>query len=160
MRKRVIGVMGGAAATPEACELARHFGRLVAGAGHVLLCGGRPSGVMAAAARGAREAGGLTLGILPGDDPDQAGEHILLAVATGMGHARNVVNVLTSDVVVVCPGGAGTLSEVALALKNGTPVVALGFEPGSDFAPWRGRGLMRADGAEEALELALAALGD
>jgi len=160
MRLRVIGVMGGAGAGPGACDLARRLGRLVAEAGYVLLCGGRPSGVMEAAALGAREAGGLTLGILPGDDPDEAGESIRLAVATGMGHARNAINVLTSDVVVACSGGAGTLSEVALALKSGTPVVALGFDPGSGFAPWLGRELQRAGTAAEALALALAALGE
>ncbi len=153
MRKRVIGVMGGSGSGAEACRLARRLGQLVAEGGDVLLCGGRDEGVMAAAARGAREAGGLTLGILPGSDPDLASEHIDLAVATGMGNARNAINVLSSDVVVACAGGAGTLSEVALALKSGKTVVTLGFDPGTGFSSWRGRGLLLADTAEEAHRL-------
>jgi len=74
MRKRVIGVMGGSAAGADACRLAYRLGQLVAAGGDVLLCGGRPEGVMDAAARGARDRGGLTVGILPGSDPDQAAD--------------------------------------------------------------------------------------
>lgn len=154
MRKAVIGVMGGASADGRARALARRLGRLVAEGGMVLLCGGRPEGVMDEAARGAREHGGLTVGILPGSDPAAAGEGIDVAVATGMGNGRNVINVLSSDVVIACSGGAGTLSEVALALKCGRPVVALGFDPGSAFLPWRGERLVLADTAEEAIGLA------
>jgi len=76
-------------------------------------------------------------------------------VATGLGNARNAINVLSSDVVVACAGGAGTLSEVALALKSGKMVVALGFDPGSGFTPWLGKGLFRADSAEEAYRLVM-----
>jgi len=158
MRKRVIGVMGGSGSGAEACCLAHRLGQLVAEGGDVLLCGGRPEGVMAAAARGAREAGWLTLGILPGSDPDQADQHIDVAVATGMGNARNAINVLSSDAVVACAGGTGTLSEVALALKSGKLVVALGFDPGSGFSPWLGRGLLLASSAEEAHRLVKAHL--
>ncbi len=150
MRKRVIGVMGGSAADEETCRLAFRLGQLVARGGDVLLCGGRPEGVMEHAARGARDQGGLTLGILPGSDPDQASESIDLAVATGMGNARNAINVLSSDAVVACAGGAGTICEVALALKSGKPVVALGFDPGSGFTAWLGKGLTLAGTAEEA----------
>ena len=159
MRKRIIGVMGGSAAGAEDCRLAFRFGQLVACDGDVLLCGGRPEGVMDAAARGARDQGGLTLGILPGSDPDKAAECIDLAVATGLGQARNAINVLSSDVVVACAGGAGTLSEVALALKCGKLVVALGFDPGSGFAPWLGKGLVLAGTAEEAYQLVSEHLG-
>jgi uncharacterized protein (TIGR00725 family) len=159
MRKRVIGVMGGAAAGDEACLLAYRLGQLVAAGGDVLLCGGRPEGVMEQAARGAREQGGLTVGILPGSDPDQASVYIDLAVATGMGNARNAVNVLSSDAVVACAGGTGTISEVALALKSGKMVVALGFDPGSCFRPWVGRGLHLAGSAEEAYRLVQQHLG-
>lgn len=153
MRKRVIGVMGGAGAGEVACGLAFRLGQLVAAGGDVLLCGGRAEGVMDAAARGARDRGGLTVGILPGSDPDQAAASIDLAVATGLGQARNAVNVLSSDAVVACAGGAGTLSEVALALKSGKLVVALGFDPGSGFAPWLGKELLLAHTAEEAHRL-------
>lgn len=153
MRRRVIGVMGGAGADREACRLAYRLGRMVAVGGDVLLCGGRPEGVMEHAARGARDGGGLTLGILPGNDPDQASTSIDLAVATGMGNARNAINVLSSDAVVACAGGTGTISEVALALKSGKLVVALGFDPGSCFASWIDRGLHLAGSAEEAYRL-------
>jgi len=159
MRKAVIGVMGGASADERTRGLARRLGQLVAEGGMVLLCGGRPEGVMDEAARGARERGGFTVGILPGSDPDAAGGGIDLAVATGMGNGRNVINVLSSDVVIACPGGAGTLSEVALALKCGKPVVALGFDPGNGFLPWRGGRLVLADTAEEAISLARGFLG-
>lgn len=153
MRKRVIGVMGGSEAGADACRLAYRLGQLVAAGGDVLLCGGRPEGVMDAAARGAHDQDGLTVGILPGSNPDQAAESIDLAVATGLGHARNAINVLSSDVVVACSGGAGTISEVALALKSGKMVVALGFDPGSGFVPWFGKLLFRVDSAEEAYRL-------
>ena len=160
MRKRVIGVMGGAGAGEDACRLAYRLGQLVADGGDVLLCGGRAHGVMEHAARGARDRGGLTVGVLPGSDPDRASTNIALAVATGMGNARNVINVLTSDAVVACAGGTGTISEVALALKSGKLVVALGYEPGSCFAPWLGRELLCAATAEEAYRLVSDHLGD
>lgn len=150
MRKIVIGVMGGASADERTCGLAYRLGQLVAEGGDALLCGGRPAGVMETAARGAREHGGLTIGILPGSDPDAAADGIEVAVATGMGNARNAINVLSSDVVVACAGGAGTLSEVALALKCGRPVVALGFDPGPALEPWSGGRLFTAESAEAA----------
>lgn len=80
---------------------------------------------MEAAARGASEAGGTTVGILPGQDADDANPHILIPIATGLGHARNAVNVRAADAVVAVAGGYGTLSEVALALAMGLPVVTL-----------------------------------
>lgn len=129
-RRIVIGVMGGGTAEPAAIAMAEQLGRLIAQAGWALLTGGRPAGVMRAASRGAAEAGGLVIGVLPDAHPDAADEHVQVAIATGMGDARNAINVLSSDVVVACPGGAGTLSEVALAVKAGRPVVLLDFDPG------------------------------
>lgn len=126
-RRRIIGVMGpGDGAAPADCERARTLGALIAREGWILLCGGRPAGVMEAACRGAQEAGGLTIGILPDDDPHGASAHVAIPILTGMGNARNNINVLSSDVVIACGMGAGTASEVALAIKAGRPVVLLG----------------------------------
>jgi uncharacterized protein (TIGR00725 family) len=125
MRRPIIGVMGAAQASGQSVAAARELGRLLAERGWIVLTGGRPAGIMAAAAAGAKEVpDSLTLGILP--DADPPGPDIDIAVATGMGDARNVINVLTSDVVVACAvEGPGTASEVALGLKVGKPVVLL-----------------------------------
>ncbi len=124
----VIGVMGGALAAENTVEQAFVLGQLIADQGWILLNGGRNAGVMLASARGAKSKGGMTIGILPTADKADANPYIDIAIATNMADARNLVNVLSSDVVVACPGSAGTLSEVALALKNRIPVVAFHFE--------------------------------
>ena len=126
-RSLIIGIMGGGSAGPDDLDKARRLGGLIAQNGWHLLNGGRDAGIMAASAEGAAEKGGLTIGILPDESTRQASPHILIPIVTGMGNARNCINVLTSDVVVACPGGPGTLSEIALALKNGKPVITLGF---------------------------------
>jgi uncharacterized protein (TIGR00725 family) len=123
--------MGGGRASAEVAALAEGLGAAIADAGWVLLNGGRDAGVMAASARGAAVRGGLVIGILPGRDRGEASPHLSVAVVTGLGDARNAVNVLSSDVVVALPGGAGTLSEVALASKAGRPVVLLGWPAGT-----------------------------
>lgn len=127
----IIGVMGGGTASPEAIGAAHDLGKRIAEQGWALLNGGRNAGIMAASARGAAEHGGLTIGILPDETDAQASPHIRIPILTGMGNARNCINVLTSHVVVACEGGAGTLSEIALALKVGRPVVLLGFDGGN-----------------------------
>lgn len=129
-RRTVVGVMGGGQATPAVARMAEELGQGIAAEGWVLLTGGRPAGVMEAASRGAHRAGGLVIGILPGPDPNGASQFVDIAVATNLADARNLVNVLSSDVVIACPGGAGTLSEVAMAVKNARPVVLLDFDPG------------------------------
>ncbi len=108
-------------------KLAGELGELAARAGWIVLTGGRDAGVMAAALRGAKRVeGSLTVGVLPGRDRAGASPFADVVVATGMGEARNVVNVLSSDVVVACGrGGPGTASEAALALKAGKPLVLL-----------------------------------
>lgn len=140
MRKPIIGIMGGAGVPKDVEDTACELGALIAGRGWVLLNGGRNSGVMAASARGARQAGGLVVGVVPDTDSDGASPDLDVAIVTGLGDARNVVNVLSSDVVIACHGGAGTLSEVALALKNNRPVIALGFDPGPAVETYRQTG--------------------
>lgn len=154
MARFVVGVMGGGEeASREACRQAYELGALVAAAGWVLLNGGRPAGVMEASARGAREAGGLTVGILPGTRAEEASSHVDIPILTGMGDARNVINVLSSSVVVVLPGGAGTLSELALALKNGRTVITLGFPLPGVLEKYREAGqILQASSPEEVLE--------
>ncbi len=132
-RRTVIGVMGGSEASGVTVAAARELGALVAREGWVLLNGGRPTGVMAAVTAGAHAAGGLTVGILYDDDRDGAADGLDIVIPTGMGAARNAINVLASDVVVACRGSGGTLSEIALALRFARPVVLLDFDPGEDF---------------------------
>lgn len=136
----VVGVMGGSIADERVLEDAQRIGELIAEAGWVLLNGGRNAGVMAASALGASEAGGVVLGILPDADWDCIAEAVQIPVLTGMGDARNQINVLSSRVVVALKGGAGTISEVALALKAGRPVVTLGFPLGETFRSFYARG--------------------
>ncbi|HEX2249775.1 MAG TPA: hypothetical protein VHH32_05465 [Gemmatimonadales bacterium] len=126
MRRPVIGVMGASAPSPSALAAAAELGKLIAERGWVLLTGGRSAGVMGAACAGAKQvSGSLTVGILPGAAGGEA-EDLDIAVFTGMGEARNAINVLTSDVVVACGvEGAGTISEIALAMKAEKPVVLL-----------------------------------
>lgn len=154
----VIGVMGPAACDPQTADLARAVGRAVAERGAVLLCGGR-SGVMEAVAEGAHEKQGLTVGILPGANARETppNPHIDLALFTGLGEARNWVNVCASDAVIAIGGGFGTLSEIAIALKAQKPVVLVGS--------WQLEiegvrpNIPRASSAAEAVAMALAAAG-
>jgi uncharacterized protein (TIGR00725 family) len=118
-------VVGGGECPPAVAEQARAVGRAVAAAGAVLVSGGL-GGVMEAAARGAREAGGLTVGIVPGPRHRDANPFVDIVVVTDLGHARNALVVRSSHAVIALPGEFGTLSEVALALKIGVPVVGLG----------------------------------
>ena len=136
-RRPVVGVMGGARVSDQECGLAEELGQRVARAGYVLLCGGRPLGIMRAVACGAHAAGGLVIGVLPGvrDDPAEVSDALDVAILTGMGDARDTINVLSSTVVVACPGGPGTVAEVALALKSGRPVVLLGWDTPAALFP-------------------------
>lgn len=121
----VIGVIGESAFTDAGHDaLAEEVGRRVAAAGAALICGGL-GGVMEAACRGARAAGGLTIGVLPGLERAEANPFVDVAVATGLGQARNVLIVLSCDALIAIGGGFGTLSEIALALRHGKPVVGL-----------------------------------
>ena len=142
-----ISVVGSGEADQALLDLARAVGREVARADCVLVCGGL-GGVMAGACRGAREAGGRTVAIVPGPDPAAANPWTEVVVATGLGHARNVVVVQSGDAVVALPGSFGTLSEVALALKAGRPVVGLG-------AWGEIEGVVEAESPEEAVRQAV-----
>ena len=126
MRKIVIGVMGpGDKASGVDLTNAYELGQLIAQHGWVLLTGGRNVGVMDAASKGAKAANGLTIGILPTPDTSSLSDAVDIAIATDMGNARNNINVLTSDAIVACGMGAGTASEIALALKSHKKVILL-----------------------------------
>jgi uncharacterized protein (TIGR00725 family) len=152
-----VAVSGPADATDEERAVAEMVGRLLAESGAVLLCGGL-GGVMDAAARGAREAGGVAIGVLPGDSRAGSSPHLSAAIPTGMGEGRNALLVRAADVVIAISGEFGTLSEIALSLKMGKPVVGL--------QTWELRkgdrasdAIIRAGSAEQAVELALGAVG-
>lgn len=126
MAKTIIGVMGpGSKPTKLDLQSAFELGKLIANRGWVLLTGGRNAGVMDAASRGASEEGGLTVGILPGTDRKQMSKFVDIPIITGMGSARNNINVLSADVVVACGMGIGTTSEIMLAVKAGKNTIVL-----------------------------------
>jgi uncharacterized protein (TIGR00725 family) len=120
-----VAVVGGSEADAGVWDQAEAVGRELAARGAVVVCGGL-GGVMEAACRGAKSAGGTTVGILPTDDRAAANPFVDVAVATGMGEARNALVVRTADALVAVAGEFGTLSEIALALRAGKPVVGLG----------------------------------
>jgi uncharacterized protein (TIGR00725 family) len=121
-----IAVVGpGSGASADELFAAEEAGAAIAEAGCGLVCGGL-GGVMEAACRGARSRGGMTLGLLPGLDRDEANGWVVVAVPTGLGEARNALVVRAADAVVAIGGGWGTLSEIALAMKTGVPVVGVG----------------------------------
>lgn len=126
MRKTVIGIMGpGSGATETDLQNAHQLGELIAQENWFLLTGGRNLGVMEAASQGAKKANGFVIGILPTTDTNSISQAVDLAIFTDMGNARNNINILSSDVVVACGMGAGTASEVSLALKANKNVILL-----------------------------------
>jgi uncharacterized protein (TIGR00725 family) len=132
MKKIIIGIMGpGESATSTDLENAYQLGQLIATAGWILLTGGRNVGVMDAAAKGAKAANGLTVGILPNNNTHGISEAVDIAIVTDMGNARNNINILSSDVIIACGMGMGTASEIALALKANKPVILLNDSPES-----------------------------
>ena len=135
-------------------EDARRLGGLIAKEGWILLNGGRASGIMEASARGAKENSGVTIGILPGINAGWASEYIDIPVLTGVGLARNYINVLTSKVVVALPGRTGTISEIALALNIGKKVISLNFDLGHLFKKYeRDEQLIYAKQPKEVIDL-------
>jgi uncharacterized protein (TIGR00725 family) len=142
-----VAVIGAGEGPPDLLARAEAVGRGLAEGGAVVVCGGL-GGVMEAACRGAREAGGLTVGLLPGEDRSAANPWVAVAIPTGLGELRNGLVVRAADAVVAVGGAFGTLSEIALALKRGTPVIGLGT--------WElDAPIIRADDPGEAVTLAL-----
>ncbi len=123
-RKIKIGVIGGREASSEILKLAEEAGKEIARRGAVLICGGM-GGVMEAACKGAKEANGTTVGILPTVSPDDANPYVDISIPTGMGVARNVIIINSCDGVIAIGGRYGTLSEIAFALQKGIPLVSL-----------------------------------
>jgi uncharacterized protein (TIGR00725 family) len=140
----MIGVIGAASPPTELREVAYLVGKGIAERGWILVCGGR-TGVMEESARGAWEAGGITVGILPSGSIEEANPYILCPVATGMGSARNSIIIANSKALVAVGGGYGTLSEISLALKSGKTVIGL--------KSWEIPGVVKAADAEHALRL-------
>ena len=151
-----IAVIGGGRCDAREYALAEEVGRLVAQTGAILVCGGM-GGVMEAAARGAREANGRTVGILPGHDRSVANPYLDVVITTGMGHARNLAVVSSGDAVIAIGGEYGTLSEIGLAAKVGRPVIILeGWRLQRELGT---EGIWYASSPREALALVRQSLG-
>ena len=150
MERKIIGVIGGTTVTPEIMQIAEETGRLIAGNGCLLICGGM-GGVMEAAAKGAKAAGGTTIGILPHTDRHEANPFIDIPIASGLGEGRNLVIVRAADLLIAVDGEYGTLSEIAFALKLKKPVIGL--------TTWDIHGIIRVATHVEALEKGLEILG-
>lgn len=146
VKQRIIAVIGGKSESDENMKEAEAVGRQIARAGAVLLCGGL-SGIMEAAAKGASEEGGLSIGILPQDTTEYANKYINVPVATGMGIGRNVIIARTADALIAVGGQYGTLSEIAAALQLGKPVIGI--------RTWVIDGVINVQNAEEAVKKAL-----
>lgn len=141
-----VAVVGPGEAEEPHAAAAAEVGRLIAEGGAVLICGGL-GGVMEAACRGARSAAGTTVGLLPGSDRSAANAFVEVALPTGLGEGRNLLLVRAADSVIAIGGGYGTLSEIALALRGGKPVIGLDS--------WEIEGVQLADGPEAAVRAAL-----
>jgi uncharacterized protein (TIGR00725 family) len=154
-----VAVCGPDPASAEAERQAERAGRLLARAGAVVVCGGH-GGVMEAASRGASSEGGTVIGILPGMDRREGNPHLTVAIPTGLGELRNALIVRAADALIAVGGAFGTLSEIALALKTGVPVVGLGtWELGKGGRPADPDPIVRAATPEAAVRHALRAAG-
>jgi len=142
----LISVIGGANCSPAEAALAEEVGRLLARRGYGVVCGGR-GGVMAAVCKGANQMGGVTVGLLPGDDDSEANPWVQIAIPTGLGEARNALVARAGAGVIAIGGGYGTLSEIALALKWGRRVAGL--------QTWQIDGVYLASDPEDAVRFAL-----
>ncbi|MBW1916550.1 MAG: TIGR00725 family protein [Deltaproteobacteria bacterium] len=145
--KIYIAVIGGGEVTSDLAGLAREVGQEIARQGAILLCGGL-GGVMAAAARGVQEAGGVSIGILPGADRQAANPYLTYSIVTNLGHARNVLLAHSADALIAVDGSYGTVSEAAISLKLRKPVITLKVN-------WELPGLIPARNPKEAVSLAL-----
>lgn len=146
-----IGVIGACICDAELQQIAEEVGYAIAMSGAFLICGGL-GGVMEASARGAKKAGGTTIGILPGDNRSSPNPYIDIAILSNMGHARNAIIAQSCDALIAVGGEYGTLSEIALALKMGKRVITLDSK-------WNIEGTVKAASALEAVEMAFCAAG-
>jgi len=142
MRKKIVSIIGGHSCTEEVEQLAHNLGEKLAKVVDMLACGGL-SGTMKAVCQGFRAAGGVTIGILPGYNKNDANAFVDIVIPTGMGLARNVLVVKCADVVIALPGEMGTLSEVAYCLQFGIPVISLNS--------WDIKGVIKVKTVEEAI---------
>lgn len=150
-RRPIIAVIGGRQSDATLLVEAERAGALIAASGAVLATGGL-GGIMEAASKGARDAGGLTIGILPGDNKADANPYVDMAIPTGFGIGRNIVLVRTADALLAMGGQYGTLSEIAYALQMGKPVVGIGT--------WEIEGVRSVKDASEAVSLITETMGD
>lgn len=150
MRNARVGVIGSGRCSREIYQLAERVGEGIARRGAILICGGL-GGVMEGACKGAKTAGGTTVGILPGARPDDANAYVDIPVVTGLSLARNLLVVRSSQAVIAVEGGYGTLSEIAFSLQLGVPVIGL-------KTTYNDRQMIRAKDAEDAVEQAFAAI--
>ena len=147
LKKKIrIGVIGGSKPDTKSRQVAFNVGQLIAEKGALLICGGL-SGVMEASSRGAKQAGGFTIGILPGNSPQDANPYIDIAIATGLGYSRNSLVAMNSDVIIAVDGRYGTLTEIAYGRIYGKKIIGLGT--------WDIEGVIKAESAEEAVNIAL-----
>lgn len=156
--KRTIAVIGGSRATDRELKLAEETGREIALAGAVLVCGGL-GGVMEAACRGAESAGGITVGILPGDHRSSANSFVAIPVVTGIGYARNAIVARTAQAVIAIGGSYGTLSEISYALQSGIPVIGIDTWQISK-RDREDKSIIRLDSPREAVSLAVEMIND
>jgi uncharacterized protein (TIGR00725 family) len=146
VHRRYVAVIGPSDATSQESRAAEEIGRGLADAGVVLVSGGL-GGVMSAACHGASDARGTTVGLLPGTDRDSANEWVQVAIPTGLGELRNGLVIRAADAVIAVGGAYGTLSEIALALRAGVPVIGLNT--------WEIEGVERVESADEAVSRAV-----
>ncbi|MCP4649495.1 MAG: TIGR00725 family protein [PVC group bacterium] len=123
-KKFLISVVGGHKTDKKTAKLAHEVGKVIAAAGAIMICGGL-SGVMECAAKGVKDAGGVTVGILPGKDKNEANKYIDIPIPTGLGYTRNTLVAGCADMVIAFPGKEGTLSEIGFALSEKKPVIGL-----------------------------------
>jgi uncharacterized protein (TIGR00725 family) len=142
----IISVIGAGTCNNEIYSIAEEIGKLIAQKGAILVTGGL-GGVMEAASKGALDAGGTTVGILPGFSKEDANKYVSIPITTGLSHARNIIIARSADVVIAVSGEYGTLSEIAVALKLGKPVIGVKTWENID-------GLIEADSSQEAVNKA------
>lgn len=147
--KKIIAVIGSHDADAKLAKMAEEVGREVAKLGCILVCGGL-GGIMEAACKGTKEAGGMTIGIIPGNNKNDANKYVDIVIPTGMGYARNVLVVKAADIVIALPGEYGTLSEIAYAMQMEKPTIGIGT--------WDIPGIIKADSPKEAIEKVKACL--